>query len=260
MSRFSQYFLRLVQPPDEPHLDIRRRLSRLWRWDLTTAHPLLLRLYDTFDCRRMDVQAFEQCLELVESFAVRRTICGVPTNQLKKIFLSLAKGFNEVGTVRWLTGELMKGTAGGRWPKDEEFESAWPQFQVYNPSRLDRCKLILEALEESYGHKEPADLEAATIEHIMPVTLTDAWRAQLGSNAAEIHERSLHTIGNLTLTGYNSELSNLAFAKKKKRLADSHYELNKYFASTTNWTNEQILQRSAALWEKARRIWPRPEG
>ncbi len=107
-------------------------------------------------------------------------------------------------------------------------------------------------------HKEPADFANATIEHVMPVTLSDEWRRLLGANSEEIHGLYLHTIGNLTLTGYNSEMSNSPFDQKKVRLAQSHFELNKYFADQPTWGGERILARSQALWERARLIWPRP--
>jgi hypothetical protein len=258
MSEFSSYYLRLVKPDEEANPAIRRYLGRLQRWDLTTAHPLLLRLYDACQRKKLPTENFHECLRIVESFAVRRTVCDVPTNQLKRIFLQLAKNFQEVDTVAWLRSELASGTLGARWPKDEEFRTAWQSFRAYNTSRIDRCKLILEALEEHHKHKEAVDVTNATIEHVMPVTLTDAWRALLGENADDIHALYLHTIGNLTLTGYNPELSNSPYADKQTLLAQSHFELNKYFADKPTWGADPILVRSKALWEQARQIWPRP--
>lgn len=199
-----------------------------------------------------------ECLKTIEAFAVRRAVCEVPTNQLKRIFLQLAKTFQESGTTAWLRADLASGLHGARWPKDDEFRSAWQGYRAYNPSRLDRCKLILETLEEHHGHKEPTAFAAATIEHIMPVTLTDEWRAMLGEKAEDVHALHLHTIGNLTLTGYNSELSNSPFSKKKALLADSHFELNMYFAGQATWGDEPILARSRTLWERARQLWPGP--
>jgi hypothetical protein len=225
-------------------------------WEVTTAHPLLIKLYDAYANGALGKTAFLRCLEMVESFVVRRTVCTVPTNQLKKVFLQAAKNFQETNTVEWLESELALGRAGRRWPKDEEFKPEWVRYKAYSVPK--RCRLILEALEEHHGHKEPADLEGATAEHIMPQELTKAWRNMLGSNADAIHEIYCDTIGNLTLTAYNSELSNLPFEEKKKIYAQSHYELNKWFAKCSKWTQAEIEKRALALWERAAEIWPGP--
>lgn len=258
MSEFSEHYLRLVKPDEETIPSVRRLLVRLQRWDLSTAHPLLLRLYDAFRRKKLATDELLECLRMIESFAVRRAVCDVPTNQLKRIFLQLAKGFKEEGTVAWLRSDMASGAHGARWPKDEEFRPAWQSYRVYNPSRIDRCKLILEALEEHHKHKEPAELANATIEHVMPRTLTAAWRAMLGESADDVYAQHLHTIGNLTLTGYNSELSNSPFPEKKALLAESHFELNKHFAGHEKWGAEQIIARSKALCDRATEIWPRP--
>lgn len=123
-----------------------------------------------------------------------------------------------------------------------------------------RCRLLLEELEKSYGHKEPAVLEAATIEHVMPQTLTDEWRQMLdaGEGVDSLHELCRDTIGNLTLSAYNPELSNLSFVDKKHIYATSHYSLNGWFAGREVWTQVEIQERSDALWEIAKGLWPGP--
>jgi hypothetical protein len=123
-----------------------------------------------------------------------------------------------------------------------------------------RCKQILASLERSYGHKEPADLDDATIEHVMPQTLTDDWRKMiaLDGEPEKIHALLIDTIGNLTLTGYNPELSNSSFDEKKKIYAASHYSLNGYFSGCPRWGIEQIENRAEELWERAKELWPGP--
>jgi hypothetical protein len=175
MTVFSKHYITLVRPDGEPEPAFRRCLDRLSRWDLTTAHPLLLRLYDSRQANKLTSEEFLASLQMIESFAIRRAVCDVPTNQLKKIFLQLAKNFPDTSTVAWLRSELASGSKGARWPTDDEFYKDWLSYRLYNPSRLDRCKLILEALEESHKHKEPVVFKDATIEHIMPVTLSDKW-------------------------------------------------------------------------------------
>ncbi len=117
---------------------------------------------------------------------------------------------------------------------------------------------ILVTLEESYQHRERVDLSAATIEHVLPRTLTDDWRMDLGDQADRVHAELVDTIGNLTLTGYNTELSNLAFQEKKIKLARSHIELNRWICGQRRWTEEEIRARAEVLVELALRLWPRP--
>ena len=125
---------------------------------------------------------------------------------------------------------------------------------------MDRCRLILETLENDIGHKEPASFTDATIEHVMPQNLSQEWKTQLGADAAAIHERWLDTFGNLTLTGYNSELSNSGFGKKKQLLADSHFEMNKAIAASATWDEAAIRNRALELFERAQSLWARPAG
>ena len=106
------------------------------------------------------------------------------------------------------------------------------------------------------GHKESIDPKALTIEHVMPQSLTAEWTRMLGRDAEETHDELLHTLGNLTLTGYNAELSNLPFATKRERYAASHIELNKWFTGIDVWNREAIERRATALAERAIQVWP----
>ncbi len=122
--------------------------------------------------------------------------------------------------------------------------------------RATKTKLILEALEESYQHKETVPFEKLTIEHVMPQTLTEYWQNHLGEDWETTRELLLHTLGNLTLTAYNSELSNDTWETKKELLSRSHLELNEYFKDKRTWRREDIEQRSIYLADIALRIWP----
>ena len=245
----------LKKPVDE---NIATGLGRLRRWEIATANPLVLKLLEAKSKGTASAAEVATCLATIESFAVRRTVCGVPTNQLKRIFLSIAKEMPNVDIPAWLSKTLATGTSGRRWPKDEEFKESLLRYRAY-AQPLDRCKFLLETLEEHHGHKEPATFESATIEHVMPRTLTAEWRTMLGDGADEIHEKWLDLLGNLTLTGYNSELSNDPFPRKKELLRDSHFELNKWIAAREQWTETELRERTELVFTKARAIWPRPE-
>jgi hypothetical protein len=115
---------------------------------------------------------------------------------------------------------------------------------------------LLERIEDSFGHHETVEQRALTIEHIMPQTLTPWWREHLGENFDETHAVLLHTLGNLTLTGYNGELTNDTFPAKRKILLESHLEINGEFADVQQWTETEIKSRAASLADRALRVWP----
>jgi hypothetical protein len=104
-----------------------------------------------------------------------------------------------------------------------------------------------------------ADLSEVTVEHIMPQTLTPAWIELLGPEYESTHSKWLHTLGNLTLTGYNPELSNRPFKEKKQILAESHLGLNSYFFKVESWGPGEIIARAIDLLKRGKSIWPRPQ-
>jgi hypothetical protein len=254
----SEHYAKFLNPELESNRSIRARLTTLLRWEAATSHPLLLLCYGKYGANMISAEEFGDLLKVVESFVIRRAVCNVPTNQLKKIFLSLTKEVNGPGTSSAIAKNLSGGQAGRRWPTDDEFRKAWDTFQLY--ANLGRCRVVLESLENAHAHKEPASLQNSTVEHVMPQTLTPQWEAELGNNeASTIHARLLDTVGNLTLSAYNSELSNLAFAEKKKVYATSNYVLNQYFDGALKWDEQAILTRAAYLADTAVKIWPRSD-
>jgi len=143
------------------------------------------------------------------------------------------------------------------YPKDIEFRSRLVESRLYGAGeRTTKTKLILETIETSYRHHEVVPFDSLTIEHVMPQTLTDWWQEHLGENWQADHELLLHTLGNLTLTAYNSELSNDPFPEKKVRFASSHVDLNSYFVPIATWNREAIETRSRKLADQVINIWP----
>jgi hypothetical protein len=129
--------------------------------------------------------------------------------------------------------------------------------RIYTDRRNVRIKLILVSLAESLS-KEQVNPENLTVEHIMPQTLTSEWKSMLGANAEELHERWKHTLGNLTLTAYNSELSNRPFVEKLTYLREkSSFALNHYFRNASAWNASEIQVRAQSLAEIAIQVWPR---
>ena len=116
---------------------------------------------------------------------------------------------------------------------------------------------------ENHGRKEPVDVDSFTIEHVMPQNpdLSPAWQDDLGPDWRTVQERWLHTIGNLTLTGYNSELSDRPFSEKltiKGGFRESPLHLNAYLAKLDTGTSSRSWLRAQHLADLALEVWPAP--
>lgn len=256
MSRLAVFYSRIATLASEEEEAVGNFLTLFRRLDFGTAYPLLLSLYEDYADGQFGVEEFVSCLRILDSYIVRRMVVGVPSNSLSGTFIGLCKNkpVNESPSA-WLAAALAKESKNRRWPTDKEFMESWLKSPIY-PSRV--CQIILERIEEQFEHHESVSFENATIEHVMPQTLNPEWELLLGENAALIQSEWLHTIGNLTLTGYNPELGNQSFSDKQKVFAQSHFELNRYFATVATWDAGQILKRSEALFKIALSLWPRP--
>ena len=255
--RRAGYYKRMVDPKHEPDPGIRRRFQRLNRLGSRTLFPFLLFAYEKYQEGATDPAGFERLLGVVESFLVRRLFARVPTNQLNRLFIALPQQLPDgVDLVDGLRTVLS--VPGRRWPGDEDFRNGVLFYPLYTDSRPDQRKLILETFEESIPHKERPDLKPLTIEHLMPQHLTEEWKEALGPDAEEIHSKLLHVAGNLTLTGYNPDMSNSPWMGKRQWLVESNLQMNKEVAKESVWTAKQILDRGARLAEQAFQLWPGP--
>lgn len=256
IAAFAGYYQKLLVPDNEPNTEIRTALLRLNRLEVTTAYPFLLNCYHDYAQGRLLIEDFLEILQVIENFVVRRFVCNIPTNQLNKIFPSLYEQAylkNEPSFVDSIRSALQ--TRG--YPKDVEFRTRLIDSKLYGTrEKAVKTKLILETLESSYQHKEQVPFDDLSIEHIMPQTLTHWWEQHLGEAWQVDYELYLHTLGNLTLTAYNTELSNDPFQEKQKRLAKSHLELNRYFEAVSIWDKTEIEKRSNALADLALTVWP----
>ncbi|MEP9367831.1 DUF262 domain-containing protein [Xanthobacter sp. VNH20] len=255
MNKFSIYYAKILEPNLESNAKIRKKLQNLKELDVGTSYPLLLRLMDVRESGIIDVVALEKCLNLIESFVIRRAVAGLPTNALNKLFLQWARQFPAEAHEAWLLTSMSAGAGGRRFPGDAEFKDSFCRLPQYGRGST---RFILCALEESFAHREPADLSQATIEHVMPQTITDAWQQALGPSARDIHAKYIDTIGNLTLTGYNSNLSNLPFEEKKRLMQSTHIELNRSIIEKISWNEEDITDRAEKLSRIALERWPGP--
>jgi len=254
---FSLYYSKLLNPELETNKIISKYLSRLNRLELSTIYPFLLNCYDDWSNNTITEGEFVDVLQILENFILRRFVCNVQTRGLNKIFATLHSQVSKstaLGCDNFV--ERLKLTLGNRdYPKDAEFRDRLVEVKLYGGNRSEKCKLIFESIEEHFRHKEQISFDKLSIEHIMPQTLNQTWKANLGEHWVITHELLLHTLGNLTLTAYNVELSNDTFLQKKAYFKNSHLELNKYFETKTSWTRQDIEQRSQDLADIALKIW-----
>ncbi|HMY29037.1 MAG TPA: HNH endonuclease family protein, partial [Agitococcus sp.] len=256
MAKFASYYHKILHPQFEAHASLQTALEELTSLDIGTAYPFLLNCYDDYQQDAMSVSIFLQIIELLENFIVRRFICNTPTSQLNKIFPILYAQAQALSPNDIFNGlKIFLQNKG--YPKDAEILQRMVSDKMYGAGdRLNKAKFILKRLEQHFAHKEKVDVSNLTIEHIMPQTLSKEWQESMGQDYQTDHDLYLHVIGNLTLTAYNSELSNSSFAKKKELLKQSHLDINKYFTNCESWTKHDIEARSGYLAEIALKVWP----
>jgi len=262
LARRAGFFRRIVQPATEPTAEVRAHLERLERWGASTTYPVLMYLSDLWDKAECSVADVVEALSYIESFLVRRMIVGVPANNLNRVFSALIPQLPRDVPVPEAVRVALSGER-KYWPTDRRLKEAFSSQPFYFQGRQEQKMLIFQRLEESYAHGEPVDWAAArlSIEHIMPQTLTDDWRAMLaadGDDPEELHDELLHTLGNLTVTAYNGQLSNNPIERKHEILQGSHLELNRTITPTGRWGRAEILARADDLAERAIELWPAP--
>jgi len=255
LDQYSQYYVNFWQPnANETSETIRDQFNRLNQWEVDVAYPFFLAALHQRNLGHLSDEQLLEALQAIESYVVRRIICGIPTNRLRRILGRMATQVDDTDYVNSCRKYLMAND----WPTDDMFHEMFQTARVYIPSRRSRTHLILSSLERSYEHHELIEMtDQITIEHVMPQTLSDEWRHELGDNAEAIQEKHLHTIGNLTYSGYNSEMGNSSFSEKKGVLGQSHFELNRGIIESDGWTEAEIQSRATELADRALSIWKR---
>jgi uncharacterized protein with ParB-like and HNH nuclease domain/predicted transport protein len=229
-------------------------------YKVDVAYPLILELYHDYHFNILTTDEFEQCCRYIESYVFRRYICDIPTNSLNKTFAGFSKLLKKEKYLESFKAEFLKLTSYRRFPSNEEFKRNLATKDMYNI----RSKSYWLRRLENFGRKERVIVEDYTIEHVMPQNqnLSQEWQIELGDNWQAVQETYLHTIGNLTLTGYNSELSDKPFREKRDMeggFASSPLKLNQSLAHLENWNEQQINTRISVLSDKMSEVWVYPE-
>ena len=257
--KYSKYFVNIALKKEQDG-EIKAVFSDINTLKVDVSYPFLLQVYEDYKQEKITKEEFIQILRYVESYVFRRAICGIPTNSLNKTFANLYREIKPKNYLESFKAALILKDSYRRFPGDEEFREQLLIKDVYN----FRSRNYLLRKLENYNRKELVNIESYTIEHIMPQNenLSDEWKQELGENWKEIHNKYLHTIGNLTLTGYNPELSDKPFKEKRDMeggFADSPIRLNQYLAKLEHWNEKEILNRARILSGLAIQIWKCPK-
>lgn len=247
-------------------------LARINKLEINMTIPLMFDLFAANKEGRISVEELTECFQILESYLVRRIICGLSTNALNKLFVGLALEIDKytskdhIQYVEAFKYAILSKRGKSRFPNDHDFRDKFSTYELYNAKPYVK-KYILERLEnwnnrEQVAVEEQIDNGTLTIEHIMPQTLTDEWKEVLGDSWELVHTKYIDTPGNLTLSAYNSDYSNLSFQKKKnmpeKGFIHSKLQLNAYLKKLDKWDEEEIVKRAEALFERALQIWSIP--
>ena len=255
--RYSEYYV-CFAPLKEDNLkendrELRERFESFDAFKVKIVFPLVLSLYEDYKKKRLQKTEFIEVLRLIENYIVRRVICGGSTKHMRRVFLSLISKIDKSDYIKSLKEAFAELTSQARYYSDADFKEDFCNGDVYSQRG---CHYLLYRL-ENYGHpQEKIPLKDCTKERIMPQTMTDEWIEELGKDWEKVHDKYLNTIGNLTLTGHNSKLSNRPFKEKKDILRDSPLSLNRDITQIERWDETTIISRANDLSEKALKIWP----
>ncbi len=249
---------------DKLHLsnEANQFLDSLRKLNQTTVYIFLFSVFDDFEAGVIDDETLCKVLRLLLNYSIRRLICEVGSNSLRGLYKTLyGRVFNRPENKNnyydSIVSFLLQLTSKDVMPSDAEFVAALKERNLYRKNAL--CKYLLVAIENQ--GKEQIKTDALTIEHIMPQNknLSTAWQRMLGTDWELVRERYLHTLGNLTLTGYNSELGDLPFAEKLDKLAEENTHVTVLYSDVKNkteWNAQTMESRAERLSEEVLKLFP----
>lgn len=243
----------------EPDADLKTAFHDLRELKVDVAYPFLLELYRDYSTQVLSRVDLLQAVRHVESYVYRRAVCAIPTNSLNKTFATFARALKKDRYLESIQAHFLLLPSYRRYPSDEEFKRDLQTKDLYNfRSRSYWLRRL-----ENYDRKERVPVDEYTIEHILPQNdnLSAAWKKELGPEWDRIQKTWLHTLGNLTLTGYNSEYSDRSFSEKrdmKGGFRESPLRLNEGLGTLDHWNEKTIRARAEKLAQQAVSVWSAP--
>jgi uncharacterized protein with ParB-like and HNH nuclease domain/predicted transport protein len=256
---FARYFCAMALG-DEPDAELKLALHDLRELKVDVAYPFLLELYHDYATAVLSKADFVEAVRLIEAYVFRRAICMIPTNSMNKTFGTFTKALKKDRYLESIKAHFLSLPSYRRFPKDDEFQRDVQTRDLYN----FRSRSYWLRRFENHGRKERVAVDEYTIEHIMPQNeeLSSSWKNALGPEWERIHQMWLHTLGNLTLTGYNSEYSDKPFPEKRDMqggFRESPLKLNAGLGQIDQWNEDTIKARAAKLAATALNVWSAPE-
>jgi len=263
---FATYYCAMALGKEQDNM-LKQAFHDLRELKVEVSYPFLLDAYHDYKQRRITADELNTIVRTVESYVFRRAICAVPTNSMNKTFAGLSKTLKKDRYLESLQAAFLLLPSYRRFPGDEEFQRDLKIKDIYN----FRSKSFWLRRLENHGRKERVVVEDYTIEHILPQNknLSNEWQAELGADWQRIQETWLHTLGNLTLTGYNSEYSDHPFSYKRDEVMDkdgnlvgfahSPLKLNIGLGKVSVWNEDAIKLRAKRLADEAAKVWSSPQ-
>ena len=263
--RYAKFFRRFIFNDDikiENFSALDKKFYELVRLlDANNSPIILMYLLDRYEQNHFDEATFIKFVDALISFAFRAKVCkhnGINSQFAGNVIARLDRENPLDEKIFWRAITFGKGNYA--FPNDKDFQAALVTNNLYETIKSHGCKYLLYSLERVARAKELPAYSEATVEHIMPQKLNGAWKEYLRErNDSSAHEIFLHTLGNLTLTAYNSELSNADFDIKKNIYAQSNYSYTRALMNYAEWTSRQIQSRARKLAAEAIKIWQLPE-
>ena len=255
---FAGYYCNMALD-NEPNRKLAEVFQDLRELKVDVAFPFLLELYDDFAMNKLELADFEAITRLVEAYVFRRAVCDIPTNSLNKTFATFGRSLHKDRYLESVQAHLLTLPSYRRFPGDDDFKRDLTRRDLYNFSRRSYWLRRL----ENYDRNERVPVAQYTIEHILPQNenLSVEWQADLGPGWKEVQQTWLHTLGNLTLTGYNSEYSDHSFTRKRDMeggFSESPLKLNEGLRTQEVWNEAAIKARAKRLAAIAANVWAMP--
>jgi predicted transport protein len=238
--------------------ELRDAFDSLAEFKVEVAYPFLLEVYGDQKAGLISKSTLAEIVRLVENYAFRRYVVQIPTNSMNKTFARFSLSIDKTNYLASVKAQFALLTSYRRFPSDDEFRSSLRLRDLYHT----RNNFWWLARIENYGHKEILNLEKFSIEHILPQNkeLNDWWKKALGDDFSNVQEKYLHTIGNLTLTRYNSEFSDRSFPEKcdhpEGGFSKTNLRLNEGLGQLNTWNESEIVARANVLINKVLEVWP----
>lgn len=257
--QYANHFCNMILGTEQD-AELKKAFHDIRELKVDVAYPFLLELYEDYSNGVLQKDEFLKLVRTVEAYVFRRAVCNIPTNSMNKTFGTFTKSISKDNYLESAEAQFMLLPSYRRFPTNDEFYDMFQQRDLYK----FRSRTYWLRKFENFERKELVPVNEYTIEHIMPQNenLSREWRESLGDDWERVQSTWLHTLGNLTLTGYNSEYSDRPFIEKrdmKGGFKNSPLIINEGLGTTENWNEESIKERAGRLAKRAVDVWGAPE-